>query len=478
MACDHKHSGGGDEQQKENFVFISPHSPLQMAFFARALAESRRFRVLAIADAAWEELPHELHTTCEYYRVSSLENYAEVYRGIAWFAHKFGKPARIESFNEHWLTLEARLREDFNVRTGWTVAQITELRRKSAMKALFEKAGVAVARWCVPRSLDDLLRFAASLLPSLSSSKFINVFVKPDQGVGAQGTRKITSEADIRRFWEDQRQLIEAGMFIAEEYLPGPIITYDGLVADDGRVVFASSLEYEASPFDVLSAAANGTPKRFAYWTHPAPARDVTEIGPAVVNAFGLRRQFFHIEFIRQPTTGKLFALEINLRPPGSPTPDMWNFSCDCDIYATYAKVIAGEPVAPIAPGKFRTVFVGRFPNVRYARSREDLVARFGPKLVAEYRLAPAYAVLMGENVFLVRVREVNEIEVVIGVIAEEWKDPAPLSQPKRSKSPMLPFASPESTSRQVQQQVQLPVPQVQQSQGSPRRVFAPIRAS
>ena len=50
----------------------------------------------------------------EYFKVSSLESYDEVYKAVAFFAYKYGKIDWLETNNEYWLERDARLRKDFN----------------------------------------------------------------------------------------------------------------------------------------------------------------------------------------------------------------------------------------------------------------------------------------------------------------------------------------------------------------------------
>ncbi|MBQ5408056.1 MAG: hypothetical protein IIU12_06385, partial [Prevotella sp.] len=101
-----------------NFVFISPHFPHTYWQFCQRLSQNG-VRVLAIADVHYDLLQPELkESLTEYYRVDSLENYDEVYRGVAYFAYRYGRIDWIESNNEYWLEQDARLRTDFNVVTG------------------------------------------------------------------------------------------------------------------------------------------------------------------------------------------------------------------------------------------------------------------------------------------------------------------------------------------------------------------------
>ena len=56
--------------------------------------------------------------------------------------HKYGRIQFIESFNEHWLETEARLREDFNVQGGYRPTEMAMYKRKSGMKKVYDAAGM------------------------------------------------------------------------------------------------------------------------------------------------------------------------------------------------------------------------------------------------------------------------------------------------------------------------------------------------
>ncbi|MBO6238703.1 MAG: Type 1 glutamine amidotransferase-like domain-containing protein, partial [Bacteroidales bacterium] len=93
-----------------NVIFISPHFPQTYSHFCAGL-RANGANVLGIADAPYEQLSDELRgALTDYYKVNNLEDYGEVYRAVAWFAHKYGKIDWIESNNEYWLAQDARLR--------------------------------------------------------------------------------------------------------------------------------------------------------------------------------------------------------------------------------------------------------------------------------------------------------------------------------------------------------------------------------
>ena len=141
-----------------NFVFISPHFPHTYWQFCQRLSQNG-VTVLAIADVHYDLLQPELkESLTEYYRVDSLENYDEVYRGVAYFAYRYGRIDWIESNNEYWLEQDARLRTDFNVVTGIQADRIRSIKEKSEMKKHYLEGGIPTARlhlpprWAIPSS--------------------------------------------------------------------------------------------------------------------------------------------------------------------------------------------------------------------------------------------------------------------------------------------------------------------------------------
>ena len=127
-----------------NVVFISPHFPPSYYLFCLHL---RRLgaNVLGIADEPYEQLRPELkEALTDYYRVERLEDYDQALRAVGYFTHRFGKVDRIASHNEHWLELEAYLRENFNL-FGRKIADTEIVKRKSLMKRKFVDEGIAVA---------------------------------------------------------------------------------------------------------------------------------------------------------------------------------------------------------------------------------------------------------------------------------------------------------------------------------------------
>src|SRR6185437_16244208 len=77
----------------------------------------------------------------DYVHVHAMERYDEVLKAVGYLISRHGRIDRIDSLNEHWLELEARLREDFNV-FGQRPADTARNRSKSNMREVFRSAGV------------------------------------------------------------------------------------------------------------------------------------------------------------------------------------------------------------------------------------------------------------------------------------------------------------------------------------------------
>jgi hypothetical protein len=180
----------------KNFVFISPNFPFSYWHFCREL-KNNGLRVLGIGDCPYDELMLELKDSLhEYYKVSSLENYDEVYRAVAFFIHKYGRIDWLESNNEYWLMRDARLRTDFHITSGFQEADMEPMKHKSLMKEYYRRAGIPTAKYHLVKDFEDTAAFIRSV--------GYPVVAKPDNGVGANDTYKLYSDEDLKRIFATQ----------------------------------------------------------------------------------------------------------------------------------------------------------------------------------------------------------------------------------------------------------------------------------
>ncbi len=367
-----------------NVVFLSPHFPPNWWRFVRGLADVGA-TTLGIADENWEQLRPDLRDSLDdYYRVADLSDYDQLTRAMGFFIHRHGRVARLDSLNEHWLETEARLRTDFNI-PGINKNTIGAIKRKSLMKSRFLGAGLSAARGKVCKTPAQLKRFIAEVgLP---------VVAKPDVGVGAARTYKLETNDQVERYLADK----PAVDYIVEEFVRGELITYDGLTGRAGEIVFDSTFHYSTGVMEAVNQQLD-----LSYWIPRAIPSDVQEVGRAMARAFDLRERPFHFEIFRTDE-GRLIPLEVNMRPPGGWTVDMFNYANDIDLYREWANVVVHGRFDAIITRPYNVVYVSRRDGRLYEMTHDDVLREFADLIVQEARMEPVIATAMGDQGFVLR---------------------------------------------------------------------------
>jgi hypothetical protein len=383
-----------------NVVLVSPHFPPNYVNFSIALRR-RGANVLGIVDESPENLrPALREALTDVIRVDDLHRYDQVAAAVAVFRERFGPIDRLESHNEHWLDSDARLRADFGI-PGLKPDELVPMRRKSLMKEVFSSAGLCVARGRVVHDREEGLAMAEEV--------GYPVVAKPDQGVGATGTWKLHDRSGMERFFAEKPPV---DIFM-EEFVQGSIVTFDGLVDRDGRIVFCSSLRYA----DGMMEMVNDRLDIFLHTLRELP-HDHEEAGRKAVAAFGLRERFFHVEFFRTSADGRLVALEINVRPPGGLILDMYNFSSDIDLFAEWARMLTDTAYVPLSyERKYHCTFLGRRDGRAYAHDHESILRAYGHLLVHHERVPPVFSPAMGDTCYLLRSPRMEEIREVAAFV-------------------------------------------------------------
>jgi hypothetical protein len=384
-----------------NVLFLSPHFPLNFWQFVARLHDVGA-TALAIADEPWERLRPELRAgVSEYYRVTDMHRYDELVRALGFLTFKHGKIDRIDSMSEYWLSTEARLREDFNV-WGLRPADLEVIQRKTGMKSLFAKAGVTAAPAHLVRDPEAARAFVRQV--------GFPLVAKPDIGVGASRTWKLETGADLEAFL-GSRPAVD---YVLEGFVQGDIVTYDGLADRDGRVVFDASLRYSRGIMEVVNEDAD-------VWYHAARViePDLVDAGRRLVKSFDIRERFFHIEFFRCPD-GSLVALEVNVRPPGGMTVDMWNYQNDADLYRTWADLVVHGKVMERFERPWCVAYVGRKDRFRYAVPVPDVLARFGSLIVHHEPVNDVFSAAIGNYGFILRSPDVDELAAAAAAIQQK----------------------------------------------------------
>jgi hypothetical protein len=388
-----------------NVILFSPHFPPNYANFSISLRR-RGATVLGITDQAPEALnPGLREALTDVIRLDDLHRYDQAAAAVAAFRERFGPIGRLESHNEHWLDSDARLRADFGI-PGLKPEELIPMRRKSLMKEAFSRAGLSVARGRVVRSLEEALAFAEEV-----GYPFV---LKPDQGVGASETWKISDRQHLERLF---RQKPPFDLFM-EEFIQGKIVTFDGLADPQGRIVFCGSLHYAEGMMEMV----NDRLDVFLCTQRELPD-DLVQAGSTAVAAFGLKERFFHIEFFRTEAENRLIALEINVRPPGGLILDMYNFSSDIDLFDEWARMLTEAEFLP-APyeRKYHCTFLGRRDGRSYAHDVGAILETYGDLLVHHERVPPVFSPAMGDTCFLFRSPNLDKIREIAAFVLEPGK--------------------------------------------------------
>ena len=387
-----------------NFIFISPNFPHTYWQFCACLRRNG-INVLGIGDSPYDGLEEPLKASLtEYYHVTSLEDYDQVYRAAAFFAFKYGRIDWIESMNEYWLEQDARLRDDFNVTTGIRPDRIGFIKEKSLMKQIYLDAGIPTARQSIVTTREAGSAFVGKV--------GYPVIVKPDVGVGATNTWKLENDADLASFYD---HLPEAP-YVMEEFIEGIICSYDAIVDSRCEPLFESMTVWPPV-MDIVNKDLD-----LMYYTCPEVPEALRTLGRRAVKAFGVDRRFVHLEFFRLTKArkglgkaGDFAALEVNMRPAGGYTPDMMNFAHSTDVYQIYADMVAYDSRRkPEGPEHYYCVYASRKDGHSYRHTHEEIMAKYGANMVMQEEMPPMNWPQMGRYMYTAKLKTIEETEEFI----------------------------------------------------------------
>ena len=384
----------------KNFIFISPNFPENYWHFCRHLRDNG-FNVLGIGDCEYFNLLPELKASLtEYYKVSDLSNYDEVFRAVAFFTFRYGKIDWLESNNEYWLERDAHLRTEFNIATGFKDGDMKKVKLKSQMKPFYAEAGIKAARYC----LADSPRACKKFIDEVGYP----VIVKPDNGVGANDTHRLCSDDDLIQFFATKLPV----RYIMEEYIDATVNSYDAIVNSKGEPIFETGNVTLGSLMDVVNTGDSSM-----FYIVDQPFEDVREAGRRTLRAFGVRSRFVHFEFFRLNRDqhigkkGEIVALEVNMRPSGGISPEMMNYANSTDVYKIWADMVAFDCSSKGTGERFYCAFVGRRDGKPYVHSDDEIYSRYAGSIKIARRVAKALSGAMGDRMFVVNVKTQEEVD-------------------------------------------------------------------
>ena len=389
-----------------NFVFISPNFPHTYWQFCYRL-RNNGVNVLGVGDCPYDALEPALKgSLTEYYKVDSLENYDQVYRAVAFFAFKYGRIEWLESNNEYWLEQDANLRKDFNIQTGVQPEELALWKHKSAMKPVYRAAGIPTAR---NHKVTDI-EAARAFLKEIGGYP---VIVKPDVGVGASDTWKLENDADLERFYANR----PAVPYVMEEFVFGNIYSYDAICDSNGDPLFESSNWFPPSIADLVNKDLE-----LAYYVTAEVPPALRDLGRKALKGFQVRRRFVHFEFFcltqARPNLGEVgdfVGLEVNMRPAGGYTPDMMDYAHSTDVYQIYADMVTSDKrLLPDSGNHQYCVYAARKDSHHYAHTHEEILARYGNRIVMCERMPEVLSAAMGSQMYTAKVPAMEDVQEFI----------------------------------------------------------------
>lgn len=393
-----------------NFVFISPHFPRTYWLFANRLKRNG-VNVLGIGDCPYDGLEDNVRDSLtEYYYVQDMKDYEQVFKAVAFFSFKYGKIDWLESNNEFWLEQDARLRTDFHITTGEQYADIGRIKKKSAMKEYYKKAGIPTARLHMVSTIEAAREFIKQV--------GYPVIVKPDVGVGANDTYELKNEDDLKDFFADDQNI----SYVMEEFVPGKILSYDAILDNKSQPLMEACTEWPPSIVNIVNEKLD-----LAYFVRADVPETLKNAGRATVNAFGVKSRFVHLEFFQLEhdkeglgKAGDFVGLEVNMRPAGGYTSDMMNYARSMDVYQIWADMVTdNRRIQADTHENYFCVYAGRRDQFSYVHSPEEISKKYGNNIVTAERMTELNVPRMGNQCYIVKLKTETEVHEFIKFVTQ-----------------------------------------------------------
>lgn len=393
-----------------NFVFISPHFPSTYWLFANRLKRNG-VNVLGIGDCPYDGLEDNVRDSLtEYYYVQDMKDYEQVFKAVAFFSFKYGKIDWLESNNEFWLEQDARLRTDFHITTGEQYADIGRIKKKSAMKEYYKKAGIPTARLHMVSTIEAAREFIKQV--------GYPVIVKPDVGVGANDTYELKNEDDLKAFFDDDQNI----SYVMEEFVPGKILSYDTILDNKSQPLMEACTEWPPSIVNIVNEKLD-----LAYFVRADVPETLKNAGRATVNAFGVKSRFVHLEFFQLEhdkeglgKAGDFVGLEVNMRPAGGYTSDMMNYARSMDVYQIWADMVTdNRRIQADTHENYFCVYAGRRDQFSYVHSPEEISKKYGNNIVTAERMTELNVPRMGNQGYIVKLKTEAEVHEFIKFVTQ-----------------------------------------------------------
>jgi biotin carboxylase len=233
------------------------------------------------------------------------------------------------------------------------------------------------------------------------------VIAKPDDGVGALSTYRLGNEKDLDHFLATK----PTRDYIVESFVAGKIISFDGLADREGHLLFYTAHAFSQGIMETV----NENRHLFYYTLRDLPPALVSA-GRRCIEAFKVRERFFHIEFF-ETAPDEYTALEVNMRPPGGYTTDMFNYAHDIDIYRIWAQLLTRDQNRIDYQRKYYCCYVSRKNHLTYVNSHQQIMERYASALLTVKRVPGVFSSALGDLGYLLRTPSYDEMMEIVSFI-------------------------------------------------------------
>ena len=260
------------------------------------------------------------------------------------------------------------------------------------MKEFYQAAGIPTARYHLVATKAGCQAFIREV--------GYPVVVKPDNGVGASDTHKLSSPQDLEDFLSRRDPDVS---YIMEEFIHAEVNSYDAIIDSKGEPIFETGNVTPMSIMDIVNEEDNSI-----YYIVKDLPEDTRRAGRATVKSFGVKSRFVHFEFFRltqdqagMGRKGDVVALEVNMRPCGGFSPDMMDFANSTNVYKIWADMIAFDR-STLKPGPHAfCAYAGRRDGKPFVYSHEEILDRYAEEMRMVERIPDVLSGAMGNQMYV-----------------------------------------------------------------------------
>jgi hypothetical protein len=317
-------------------AFVAPFLLEATSRFVIAVARLPGVRLGVITATPLEELPPELReSVAGHWGTEDPLDPQQIADGVRGLSAQIGPVERLVGILEQLQVPLAQVREALGL-PGMDEGTALNVRDKSRMKTVLRVAGLPCARHQLVTHTEDAMAFLDLVgLP---------VVAKPPDGAGGIATYRLDTRHDFDS-WLTMAQRDPSAAWLLEEFLSGAEHSFD-TVTLGGRTLWASVSDYRPPPLEVLR-----TP--WVQWTVVLPHdiggpeyAEIHRVGPAAVQALGIRDAFSHMEWFARPD-GSVAISEVGARPPGAQIGPMIGFAHDVDFFSLWGRLVLQDTFEP-----------------------------------------------------------------------------------------------------------------------------------